>query len=67
MSITLACEILTKIADARRKFDSECYQIQQSMLKLGMMYTKKIEDENYYESLIMKKDFNDRNIVKIIT
>jgi hypothetical protein len=25
MSITLACEILTKIADARRKFESECY------------------------------------------
>jgi hypothetical protein len=37
------------------------------MLKLGQMYTKKIEDENYYEQLIMQKDFNDRNIVKIIT
>jgi hypothetical protein len=31
------------------------------------MYTKKIEDENYYEQLIMQKDFNERNIVKIIT
>jgi len=28
MSIALACELLNKIAEARRKFDRECYQIQ---------------------------------------
>ena len=27
MSIALACELLSKIANARRKFESECYQI----------------------------------------
>ena len=27
LSISLSCEILGKIADARRKFESECYQI----------------------------------------
>jgi hypothetical protein len=67
MSISLACEILIKISAARRKFESECYQIMQNMLKMGQMYSKKIEDEGYYESIIMSTDFNNRNIVKIIT
>lgn len=31
------------------------------------MYTSKIEDEKYYENLIMDKDFKDRNVLKIIT
>jgi hypothetical protein len=35
MSIALTCELLNKIAGARSKFDSECYQIQQNLLKLG--------------------------------
>ena len=35
MSIALACEIIKKISDARRKFESECYEIMQKMLKLG--------------------------------
>ena len=67
MSISIACELLNKIADARRKFESECFQIQQELLKLGQMYTKKIEDETYYESILMAKDFSDRNLIKIIT
>ena len=67
MSISIACERLNKIADARRKFESECFQIQQELLKLGQMYTKKIEDETYYESILMAKDFSDRNLIKIIT
>ena len=31
------------------------------------MYSKKIEDETYYEKIIMSKDFSDRSIIKIIT
>ena len=31
------------------------------------MYSKKIEDESYYEKIIMSKDFSDRSIIKIIT
>ena len=31
------------------------------------MYTKKIEDETYYESILMAKDFSGRNLIKIIT
>ncbi len=67
MSISIACELLNKIADSRRKFESECFQIQQELLKLGQMYTKKIEDETYYESILMAKDFSERNLIKIIT
>jgi hypothetical protein len=49
MAIALACEILGKIADARKKYEIECYQIRQNLLKLGQMYSKKIGDEGYYE------------------
>ena len=31
------------------------------------MYTAKIEDEKYYEALMMDVDFKDRTILKIIT
>jgi hypothetical protein len=31
------------------------------------MYSKKIEDEAYYEKIIMSKDFSERSIIKIIT
>jgi len=37
------------------------------MQDLGKMYSKKIEDEDYYERIIMARDFSDRSIVKIIT
>lgn len=31
------------------------------------MYSSKIEDEKYYESLIMGKDFKGRTVIKVIT
>jgi hypothetical protein len=31
------------------------------------MYTSKISDEKYYESLIMNEDFKARTVLKIIT
>lgn len=34
---------------------------------LGNMISKKIENEDYYEQLIMTTDFKGRNIIKIIT
>jgi hypothetical protein len=67
MSIALASELLSKIANSRRKFESECFQIQQNILRLGKMYSKKIENEDYYEKLIMSVDFKGRNLIKIIT
>lgn len=57
LSIALASELLTNIGKNRRKFENECQRIQASLLKLGRMYSAKIEDEKYYETLIMDKDF----------
>ena len=67
MSICLTAEILKFIAATRKRFENECNKIYVDILKLGQMYTSKIEDEKYYENLIMDKDFKDRNVLKIIT
>jgi hypothetical protein len=57
MSIALASELLNNVADNRRKFENECQRIKASLLELGRTYSAKIEDEKYYEKLIMDKDF----------
>lgn len=67
MSIALAAEILNKVASARRKFENECNKIQTELLKLGKMYSRKIEDEKYYEKLITGQDFRGRTVLKTIT
>jgi len=67
MSIVLTAEILKFIATSRKRFENECKKIHADILALGQMYTKKIENERYYESLILDKDFRDRTILKIIT
>lgn len=53
MSIALAAEILNKIGDSRKKFENECVKIRGQLLGLGKMYSSKIVDEKYYETLIM--------------
>jgi hypothetical protein len=67
MSITLASELLNKIANSRRKFENECNKIQNQLLELGKMYSRKIDDEKYYEGLIMGEDFKGRTVLKTIT
>jgi len=67
MSIALAAEILDKIAEARRKFENECFKIKEDLLKLGRMYSSKIEDQRYYEKLVMFNDYKGRSILKTIT
>lgn len=67
MSIALAAELLINIGMIRRKFENECQRIQSRLLELGRMYSAKIEDEKYYEKLIMDKDFSGRTVIKIIT
>lgn len=67
MSLALAAEILNKVANSRRKFENECNKIQNQLLELGKMYSRKIEDEKYYESLIMGVDFKGRTVLKTIT
>ena len=36
------------------------------LLTLGQYFNEKIEDETYYEELIMDTDFNGRTVLKII-
>ena len=67
MSIALTAEVLKFIASSRKRFENECNKIYDDILELGKMYTSKIEDERYYENLIMDKDFRDRSVLKIIT
>ena len=36
-------------------------------MNLGKMFLSKVEDEKYFESLMLDRDFKDRPIIKIIT
>ena len=66
MSICLAAEILTKIANSRRILENECKRIKASLLSLGRMYSSKIANESYYEKLLSDVDFKGRTVLKII-
>jgi hypothetical protein len=37
------------------------------LLELGRVYNSKIDDEVYFEELIMNCDFENRTVLKIIT
>lgn len=67
MSLALTAELLKHIAVNRKRFENECKKISDDVLELGKMYTSKIEDERYYENLMMDVDFKDRTVLKIIT
>lgn len=67
MSIALSVEILNKIASARRKYENECLKLKDYLMLMGKMYSSKIEDQRYYDSLIMGTDFRGRSVLKIIT
>jgi hypothetical protein len=67
MSIALATEILKKIASSRKRFYHESVKLMEELLSLGRMFISKIDDEKYYENLIMDMDFKGRTILKNIT
>jgi len=67
MSIALSAELLLYIASHRKRFENECTQRCQNLLNLGKMFLSKVEDERYFENLMLDKDFRDRPIIKIIT
>ena len=66
-TIALASEILQKVGSNRRKFENECRKIKDKLLHLGKIYSAKIEDEKFYEKLILGEDFKGRTVLKIIT
>ena len=67
MSIALSAELLRYMASHRKRFENECNQRCQDILNLGKMFLSKVEDEKYFESLMLDRDFKDRPIIKIIT
>jgi hypothetical protein len=67
LSIALAAEILGKIAESRKKFENECFKIKEDLLKMGKMYSSKIDDQRYYEKLVMSTDYKNRSVIKTIT
>jgi hypothetical protein len=67
MSIALANELLVKIGVARKKFENECHKISEDLMLLGKMYSIKIEEQQYYERLVMGTDYKGRTVLKSIT
>lgn len=67
LCIALSAELLTKIANSRKKFTNECNGLKARLLALGKMYNSKIDDETYFEDLILDKDFSNRSVLQIIT
>jgi len=53
MSIVLAAELLDTVGSCCRKFENECNRIKSELLELGRTYTSKVEDEEFYENLLM--------------
>lgn len=67
MTIALTCEVLTQIQKNRKKLENQATKAKTNLLSLGQMYSSKIEDEEFYESLVTDTDFRNRSLLKIIT
>lgn len=63
MSIALTCELLKFLSRTRKRFQNECNKILSDLLDLGLMYNSKIENELYYERLILDRDFKGRTVL----
>ncbi len=57
MTIALAAELLETIGEKCKKVENECVRVRNEILELGRMITSKIEDEVFYEKLLMEEDF----------
>lgn len=66
MSIALTAEILTSIANTRKRFRDKCNDMLENLLSLGKMYAGKIEDEDLYRDLISDTDFSGRSVLFIV-
>jgi hypothetical protein len=67
MVIALTSELLMKIAHNKKRFENQCNNLKDEVMELGKQYNLKIEDEEYFEKLMMDKDFQNRTVLKIIT
>jgi len=48
MCIALSSELLTKVANCKKKFENACTNLKEDLLNLGMKYISKIEEEEYF-------------------
>lgn len=55
--IALSCELLLNIAGSRKRFENECLGLKDDLLELGKVFNSKIDDEDYYETLLLDVDF----------
>jgi hypothetical protein len=55
--IALSCELLVNIATSRKRFENECMGLKDELLELGKVFNSKIDDEKYYETLLLDVDF----------
>lgn len=67
MTIALSCEILTNIQKNRKKLENQSTTAKNNLLRLGQMYSSKIENEDFYESLVTDTDSRNRSLLTIIT
>jgi hypothetical protein len=57
MVISLTSELLMKIAQNKKRFENQCNNLKDEVMELGKQYNLKIEDEEYFEKLMMDTDF----------
>jgi|TARA_B110000285_G_C15135553_1_gene626609 hypothetical protein len=55
--ITLSCELLLIIGSSRKRFENECISLRDDLLELGKVFNGKIEDQEYYKTLLYDVDF----------
>ena len=67
MSIALSAEILGIIASSRKRFENECEGLKGDLLDLGKVYNEKIDEDEYFQTLMYDTDFQNRTVLKIIT
>lgn len=65
MSIALTAEILTKIANSRKRYRDRCNNMLIGLLELGKTYAYKL-DEDLYNKLISDTDFRGRSVLYIV-
>lgn len=66
MTIALTAEVLIRVSNTRRRFLDLCKGMVEQLLTLGMYYNRKIDMIDYYEKLIMERDFLGRTVLAII-
>lgn len=66
LTLTLTCDILVRIGQAKKIFRDQCNEMLDEMLSLGGIYSGKVEEIDVYKNLVDDLDFNGRSVLNII-